>query len=96
MSFFYDFLENVSVGGLKNELMVSIVLGYKIMVGGNFKIKTLSDDFVEIEHKKINYKIIGEELKIESLSKGEIVVLGNVFGFVRGSLWENLILKFMD
>lgn len=84
MSFFYDLIENVKISNIHNEMIVSIIIGQKILIVADFKIINLSENLIEIEYKKSLYKVLGDSLKVESLSKGEIVITGNVLGFVRG------------
>lgn len=88
MSFFNDFLNSVSVDDVKNKICCDLIFGVSIRILGAFKIDTLSEDEILLSFGKSQIKIIGQELKIASLAKGELEILGNVNGVVK--LWMGL------
>ena len=83
MSFFNDFLNDIEIEDAKNEIVVSTVLGTKLMIVGNIKILKFGDDEILISDNKHTYKILGKGLVLSEIAKGELCVKGNVFGFVR-------------
>ena len=83
MSFFYDFLNDIEIDGVKNEIVVSTVLGSKLMIVGNVKILGFGDEEIMISDNKYKYKIMGKGLVLSEIAKGELRVKGDVFGFVR-------------
>ena len=83
MSFFNDFLNDVDIDGVKNEIVVSAVLGSKLMIVGNIKILRFGDEEIMISDNKHTYKILGKGLVLSEIAKGELCVKGDIFGFVR-------------
>lgn len=84
MSFFYDFLDNFNLKDLSDKIEINILLGVGVAVVGNVKIKDFSDSIIEIICSKKVLKFVGEKLKISSISKGEIVISGEIFSFETG------------
>ena len=87
MSFFYDFLDNFNLKDLSDKIEINILLGVGVAVVGNVKIKDFSDSIIEIICSKKVLKFVGEKLKISSISKGEIVISGEIFSFETGEKW---------
>lgn len=83
MSFFNDFLKNVEIDDVKNEIIVSAVVGNKLMILGNMKVLELNENEIVISDKKYIYKIIGKGLILSSMAKGELNIKGDVSGFLR-------------
>ena len=83
MSFFNDFLQSVSVDDVKNKICCDLIFGKSLRVLGDFKINALYEDEILLGFGKVQVKILGNELKIVTLSKGELEVAGNVNGVVR-------------
>lgn len=98
MSFFCDLMKSFNIEDLKNETTISMILGVGIMIVGNIKIQTLGNEQIVILSKKQKIDITGEDLKIKSMTKGEIVIGGNIknLSLVGGRWWEVLELKFLD
>ena len=78
MSFFYDFLNEIKVNDLSNKVTISIILNEGAMVVGKIKVISFSSEAVVLCVGDRMVKIEGENLKIKTASKGEIVIIGNV------------------
>lgn len=78
MSFFYDFLNEIKVNELSNKVTISIILNEGAMVVGKIKVISFSSEVVVLCVSDRMVKIEGENLKIKTASKGEIVIIGNV------------------
>ena len=83
MSFFNDFFESVKLDDIKKEVCCNITFGKRISISGNFKIDTMSESEVILKINKVYYKILGNELSIISISKGEIEVGGDILGVLK-------------
>lgn len=82
MSFFYDYLNDLNVKNDDANLKILMALNKGICVEGKFSIVNFDDLQIVINVGKTNFKILGQNLKIKSASKNEIVVIGNVLGFI--------------
>ena len=69
---------------LSDKIEINMLLGVGVAVVGNVKIKDFSDSTIEIICSKKVLKFVGEKLKISSISKGEIVISGEIFSFETG------------
>ena len=78
MSFFNDFLKCLSISDISEKLTISLILNDGCMVVGNFKLSHISDDSIFLAGKKEKINIVGENLMIQSIAKGEIIVSGKV------------------
>ncbi len=78
MSFFNDFLDELNIDNMKEKTFISLVLGYGIGIIGNIKILNLSDEEIEFKTNKGKIKIIGKDLIVKTISKGEVLICGNV------------------
>ena len=78
MSFFYDFLDSFKSHNLKEKPQIMLVFGVGVMIVGNVKLLISDENEMMIESDGFTIKICGENLKIKSLAKGEIVVEGNI------------------
>lgn len=83
MSFFYDFINSLSIDDLGNKVCSSLVFDCGVRISANFKIETLQEDEIVLKCKKNRIKVIGKNLKVVSLAKGEIEIAGNVDGVVK-------------
>ena len=83
MSFFYDFVDALSIEDLTGEVCCNLVFGRAVKILANFKIEDLNECEIVLKCKKFKIKIIGENLKISTIAKGEIEVAGNVVGVVK-------------
>ena len=80
MSFFSDFLESVAIDDVSDKMVCNIVFGSAIKVNCNFKLEQMNEDEIVLKCKKDRFKIIGTGLKIITIAKGEIEVIGNICG----------------
>lgn len=79
MSFFYDLMQTFNLKDLDGKLTISLIFDVGVCVIGKFKLIDINEEEVIIESNKIKYKIEGKNLLVKSISKGEIVISGNVF-----------------
>lgn len=86
MSFINDFLEYFKVDEINDKILVLNVLGIGMMITGKFDISEISETQVELKTKSENLLIVGENLQIKSLSKGEIYLSGNIVNFARSKV----------
>lgn len=77
MSFFSDFLNELKVVDEKN-VSISLILGVAVYIVGDFKIDDFSKEKIVIYYNKKIINILGEDLNIKSISKGEMIAVGNV------------------
>ncbi len=79
MSFFNDFLDYFNISDFNSESSISIIVGVGLLVVGKIKIINFSEEKIEVFVNKKKVCLIGECLKISAISKGEMIVEGNVF-----------------
>lgn len=79
MSFFNDFFSEIGFNS-SERLAVTVVFGKGAYVFGAYKILALAESEIVVLVNKKYYKIFGENLKIKTMSKGEMVIVGNVVG----------------
>lgn len=82
MSFFDEIFKSFNIKSI-DEVCVSMVLGYGVFISGNVRVIDVSEDAIILKCKAKFYNVVGSDLIIKSLAKGEIFVEGNVHGFVR-------------
>ena len=80
MGFFDEFFKEIDIND--NDFCVNIILQKGIYLSGVLKVVDLNDKFMIIDIKNKKYKILGSELSIKSLAKNELIVNGNILGFV--------------
>lgn len=78
MSFFNDFLEYFNLESVTDKTMITFIVGVGLVVVGKIKIENLNDDQIDLKSNKNLIKIFGEDLKIKSVSKGELIIAGEV------------------
>ena len=78
MSFFCDFLKEISFDDMRNGVGVSVVLHKGIMIIGEIKLTNFSEAKIQFKAFDEDLVVCGDNLKIKSISKGEIVVVGDV------------------
>jgi len=88
MSFFNDVLSYFKVDDRSKKVVVTMVLGVGIVVFGNLKIGELSKEKIVLKGKKEFIEIIGENMFISSISKGEIFVSGKISSILSGGVWQ--------
>ena len=83
MSFFYDFLDLMSIDDLTDKICCNIVFDEGIKIVANFKIEELTENEIVLKIKKTRIKILGRELTVLTYAKGEIEIKGKIDGVVK-------------
>ena len=83
MSFFNAIFKELDISEDKNNIMISTIIGKGAMLVCDYKILSFEDYEIVVLVNKISLKIYGEKLKIKTMSKGELVISGNVVGVVK-------------
>ena len=83
MSFFNEIFKEIGISNLSENLSFSVVFGKACYVFGDYKILALTESEIVVMIKKKSYKIYGENLKIKTMSKGELLVEGKVDGAIK-------------
>ena len=83
MSFFNAIFKELDISEDKNNIMISTIIGKGAMLVCDYKILSFEDYEIVVLVNKISLKIYGEKLKIKTMSKGELVVSGNVVGVAK-------------
>lgn len=78
MSFFYDFLKYFDLKNLDASTTVTLIVGVGAVIIGKIKIKDISENQIRVTSKKNIISVTGENLNIKSISKGELVIGGNI------------------
>ena len=78
MSFFCELFDYFKVDNVDNVLSLSMILGVGLVVVGKLKIVSLGESKIVLESKNRKVLIEGNNLNIKSISKGELVVAGDV------------------
>ena len=78
MSFFYDFLKYFDLKNLDASTTVTLIVGVGAVIIGKIKIKDISENQIRVTSKKNVISVTGENLNIKSISKGELVIGGNI------------------
>ena len=78
MSFFYDFLKYFDLKNLDASTTVTLIVGVGVVIIGKIKIKDISENQIRVTSKKNVISVTGENLNIKSISKGELVIGGNI------------------
>ena len=86
MSFFYDFLNYFKIDRLGDSVAVSMIFDKGLALIGNIKISHFSNKSIEILSNNAKISVLGENLKIKSMSKGEIFLSGKIFKIESGGL----------
>lgn len=86
MSFFYDFLKYFDLTNIDAKTTITNILGYGVIIIGNLKIKDIQEDEIVLNNKREIISIFGKNLIIKSISKGEIIISGNVTKIETGDL----------
>ena len=86
MSFFYDFLKYFDISDINTKTTITTIVGYGIIVIGKIKINDINEDGISLISRKDKINIYGNDLKIKSISSGEIVISGNVKNIETGAV----------
>ncbi len=84
MSFFYDFLNKFDIGLIENKIKIQLIFGYGAMISGGFKIESLSEELVILKSKNETISVIGVNLKMKAISKGEVFLMGDIKSIMSG------------
>ena len=58
-------------------------MGYGVKISANFKVESLEENEIILKCKKERIKVFGKNLKVLTLSKGEIEISGKVDGVLK-------------
>lgn len=78
MSFFYDFLKYFDIKDLDAKITITTIVGIGTIVIGKIKIKNIQENEVKFLANKKVISVFGENLSIKTISKGELVIRGEV------------------
>lgn len=84
MSFFNDFLNKFNLSLVDDKIKIQLIFGYGVMIFGDFKIKNLSEELVVLKSKKEMISIVGANMKMKEISKGEVFLIGDIKSIVSG------------
>lgn len=84
MSFFNDFLNKFNLSLVDDKIKVQLIFGYGVMIFGDFKIENLSEELVVLKSKKEMISIVGANMKMKEISKGEVFLIGDIKSIVSG------------
>ena len=84
MSFFNDIFNELSI---HDECVdIRIILNKCLYLCGKFNVIEFNDCLILISINDVRYKIVGCDLKIKSLAKNELLVYGDIDGFIEAML----------
>lgn len=86
MSFFNDFLKYFDINDINSKTTITEILGHGVIIVGKIKINDIQEDSISLISGRDKIDIFGRELKIKSISKGEIVIAGNIFKIETGEI----------
>ena len=78
MSFFCDVLNYFDLKDIKNNVLVSFIPEIGAVIYGALKIKNISEDLLVFDYKNKEIVVAGCGLKIDTISKGEVVIIGEI------------------
>ncbi len=78
MSFFNDFLNYFKVDDISSKVSVFAVLGVGIVIMGKFVVVSLDEETIELKSGKDLISVIGKDLKVKSISRGELILSGKL------------------
>ena len=84
MSFFNEILKNFNINSITNEIMFNMVVGVGVSIVGSVDLVDFDTEKISVDFGKKKFQITGSDMKIESISRGEIIIVGNVCEIVRG------------
>ena len=87
MSFFNDFLKYFGLNSLDFQTTMTNIIGYGVVIVGKINIKNISENEITFVSNKRKITITGNVLEIKSISKGEIVILGEIENTKVEKLW---------
>lgn len=78
MSFFNDFLKYFDIKDINAKTTITTIVGYGTIIVGKIKIKNIDENEINILSNKEKVIISGQNLTIKSISKGELVIGGEI------------------
>ena len=78
MSFFNEFINFFKVDDMSGKISVSMVVGIGAVIVGDVRVIEISAQNILLQSKRQSVNVVGDGLEISSLSKGEILIEGNV------------------
>ena len=78
MSFFCDLLNYLKLKDIKEDVLISFIPKKGVVIYGDLIIKNITENELTFFFKKEEIIIAGENLKIDMISKGEVVVSGKI------------------
>ena len=78
MSFFNEFINFFKVDDMSGKISVSMVVGLGAVGVGDVRVIEISAQNILLQSKRQSVNVVGDSLEISSLSKGEILIEGNV------------------
>ena len=78
MSFFNEFINFFKVDDMSGKISVSMVVGLGAVIVGDVRVIEISAQNILLQSKRQSVNVVGDSLEISSLSKGEILIEGNV------------------
>ena len=78
MSFFNEFINFFKVDDMSGKISVSMVVGIGAVIVGDVRVIEISAQNILLQSKRQSVNVVGDSLEISSLSKGEILIEGNV------------------
>lgn len=78
MSFFNDFLNYFKVDDISSKVSVFAVLGVGIVIMGKFVVVSLDEETIELKSGKDLISVVGKDLKVKSISRGELILSGKL------------------
>ena len=78
MSFFNEFINFFIVDDMSGKISVSMVVGIGAVIVGDVRVIEISAQNILLQSKRQSVNVVGDSLEISSLSKGEILIEGNV------------------
>lgn len=88
MSFFYELCKCFNIDDLSAKTTITTILGYGIMIVGKIKIKDIQEDTISLISNKEKITVLGKDLVIKSISKGELIVSGIITDIKMENIWK--------
>ena len=83
MSFFNDFLLDLGLDDIENNVLCYCVFDKGLKITGNIKIEQMQETEIIIKCKKERIRILGQDMIVKSISKGELDVIGKIYGVTK-------------
>ncbi len=80
MSFFDDFLKEFLDNDDNLDIKISMVFNKGVAIVGELAVYEFDSEEIKLLNKKQIVEVIGDNLQIKSMCKGEFIIVGNVKG----------------